>query len=250
MRLKDKVAIVTGAGSGIGAAAAVLFAKEGAKVSVLDINLKGAEEVVNQIKKSGGQALALQVDISKEDQVDKMVADTVKEFGTVDILVNNAGINEFVPFPVLQVEDVNKVMNVNFMGAFLCVKGVLPIMTEKMSGKIINVTSIMSMIGGKGQSAYNASKGALKMLTQGMAVDLASYNINVNAVGPGMTRTGLTKNLFSNEDRVKWFEAKIPLGRLGVPEDMAPAILFLASGESSYITGETIFVDGGMLATR
>ena len=250
MRLKDKVAIVTGAGSGIGAAAAVLFAKEGAKVSVLDINLKGAEEVVNQIKKSGGQALAFKVDISKEDQVDKMVADTVKEFGTVDILVNNAGINEFVPFPVLQVEDVNKVMNVNFMGAFLCVKGVLPIMTEKMSGKIINVTSIMSMIGGKGQSAYNASKGALKMLTQGMAVDLASYNINVNAVGPGMTRTGLTKNLFSNEDRVKWFEAKIPLGRLGVPEDMAPAILFLASGESSYITGETIFVDGGMLATR
>ncbi|MCK4909618.1 MAG: SDR family oxidoreductase [Planctomycetes bacterium] len=250
MRLKDKVAIVTGAGSGIGAAAAVLFAKEGAKVSVLDINLKGAEEVVNQIKKSGGQALAFKVDVSKEDQVDKMVADTVKEFGTIDILVNNAGINEFVPFPVLQVEDVKKVMNVNFMGAFLCVKGVLPIMTEKMSGKIINVTSIMSMIGGKGQSAYNASKGALKMLTQGMAVDLASYNINVNAVGPGMTRTGLTKNLFANEDRVKWFEAKIPLGRLGVPEDMAPAILFLASGESSYITGETIFVDGGMLATR
>lgn len=250
MRLKDKVAIITGAGSGIGAATAILFAQEGAKVAVVDINQKGMDEVVRKIKSTGGQAIALKVNIAKTEEVDKMAESVLKEFGTIDILVNNAGTNEFVPFPVLQEEDVTKIMDINFMGAFRCVKAVLPTMTEKMSGKIINVTSVMSVIAGKGQNAYNASKGALKMLTQGMAYDLASYNINVNAVGPGMTRTGLTKNLFANEDRVKWFEEKIPLGRLAVPEDIAPAILFLASDESSYITGQTIFVDGGMIATR
>jgi 3-oxoacyl-[acyl-carrier protein] reductase len=250
MRLKDKVAIITGAGSGIGAASAILFAQEGAKVAVVDMNLKGAEEVAQEIKAKGGKAIALKANIASTDEVDKMAEIVLKEFGTIDILVNNAGTNEFVPFPVLQEADVAKVMDINFMGSFRCVKAVLPTMTEKMYGKIINITSVMSVIAGKGQNAYNASKGALKMLTQGMAYDLASYNINVNAVGPGMTRTGLTKNLFANPDRVKWFEEKIPLGRLGTPEDIAPAILFLASDESSYITGQTIFVDGGMVATR
>ncbi|MEW6026112.1 MAG: SDR family oxidoreductase [Planctomycetota bacterium] len=252
MRLKDKVAIITGAGSGIGQASAIMFCREGARVCVADYNIKGAEETAKKINEQAGKkvAIAFKVDISKEDQVDEMVKKTVDEFGTVDILVNNAGINEFIPFPLVQPDDVRKIMDVNFTGAFLCVKAVLPIMTEKMSGKIINVTSVMSVIAGKGQAAYNASKGALKMLTQAMAVDLGCYNINVNAVGPGMTRTTLTKQLFSNPDRVKWFEDKIPLGRLGDPEDIAPAILFLASDEAKYITGETIFVDGGMIATR
>ena len=250
MRLKDKVAIITGAGSGIGAATAILFAREGARVTAADANLKGAEETVRKIKSAGGQAIAVKVNIAKTEEVEKMVEETVKSFGTVDILVNNAGTNEFVPLPVLQEEDMAKIMDINLMGAFRCVKAVMPVLTEKLSGKIINVTSVMYVIAGKGQNAYNASKGALKMLTQGMAVDLASYHINVNAVGPGMIRTGLTKNLFANEDRVKWFEEKIPLGRLGLPEDIAPAILFLASDEANYITGETIFVDGGMIATR
>jgi len=252
MRLKDKVAIITGAGSGIGQASAIMFAREGAKVTVADYNIKGAEETAkkinDEIKKK--VAIAFKVDVSKEDQVDNMAKHTVEQFGTVDILVNNAGINEFIPFPLVQPDDIRKIMDVNFNGAFLCVKAVLPIMIEKMYGKIINVTSVMSVIAGKGQAAYNASKGALKMLTQAMAVDLGCYNININAVGPGMTRTTLTKQLFSNPDRVKWFEEKIPLGRLGDPEDIAPAILFLASDEARYITGETIFVDGGMIATR
>lgn len=252
VRLKDKVAIITGAGSGIGQASAIMFAREGAKVAIVDYNIKGAEETAKQINDEikSNVAIALKVDISKEDQVDQMVKTTVEQFGTVDILVNNAGINEFIPFPLVQPDDVRKIMDVNFMGSFLCVKAVLPIMTEKMYGKIVNVTSVMSIIAGKGQAAYNCSKGALKMLTQAMAFDLGCYNITVNAVGPGMTRTTLTKQLFANPDRVKWFEEKIPLGRLGNPEDIAPAVLFLASDESSYITGETIFVDGGMLATR
>lgn len=251
MRLKDKVAIITGAASGIGASTAELFAREGAKVTVADYNFKGAQEVADRINKQHkGQAIAVKVDITKNDEIDKMVEATAKAFGTVDILVNNAGTNEFVPFPVLQEEDVAKIMDVNFMGAFRCIKAVLPFMTEKMYGKIINITSVMSVIAGKGQNAYNASKGALKMLTQGMAYDLGCYGINVNAVGPGMVRTTLTKQLFANPDRVKWFEEKIPLGRLGNPEDIAPAILYLASDESSYITGQTIFVDGGMIATR
>ena len=261
MRLKDKVAIITGAGSGIGQASAIIFAREGAKVCVADYNIKGAEETAQKINEEmsakGGSAsrgkkvaFAFKVDVSKEDQVDNMVKTTVEQFGTVDILVNNAGINEFIPFPLVQPDDVKKIMDVNFMGAFLCIKAVLPIMTEKMYGKVVNVTSIMSVIAGKGQAAYNASKGALKMLTQSMSVDLGCYGINVNAVGPGMTRTTLTKQLFSNQDMVKWFEEKIPLGRLSNPEDIAPAILFLASDEARYITGETIFVDGGMIATR
>lgn len=252
MRLKDKVAIITGAGSGIGQASAIMFAREGAKVTVADYNIKSAEETAKKINTEIGKkvAIAFKVDISKEDQVDNMVKQTVAEFGTVDILVNNAGINEFIPFPLVQPDDIKKIMDVNFMGAFLCIKAVMPLMTEKMYGKVVNVTSVMSVIAGKGQAAYNASKGALKMLTQAMAVDMGCYNINVNAVGPGMTRTTLTKQLFSNPDRVKWFEEKIPMGRLGDPEDIAPAILFLASDEARYITGETIFVDGGMIATR
>lgn len=250
MRLKDKVAIITGGGSGIGKATCILFAKEGAKVCVADINEDNAKAVTEEIKEKRGEATAIKVDVTNEDQVQTMVDTTVKTFGTVDILVNNAGINKFIPFPVLQLYDVDEIMNVNFRGAFICSKAVIPIMTEKMYGRIINVTSIMSVIAGKGQNAYNASKGALKMLTQGMAFDLASYHITVNAVGPGMTKTGLTKWLFSNPERVKWFEEKIPLGRLAEPEDIAPAILFLASDEAKYITGETIFVDGGMVATR
>jgi NAD(P)-dependent dehydrogenase (short-subunit alcohol dehydrogenase family) len=179
-----------------------------------------------------------------------MVQLAVDNFGTVDILVNNAGINPFCPFIILQEDDWQRTIDVNLTGAYRCAKAVMGIMTEKMYGKIVNVTSIMSIIAGKGQTAYNASKGGMKLLTQGMCVDLAEYGINVNAVGPGMVVTGLTNELFKNEQRKKWFEEKIPARRIGQPMDIAPAVLFLASDEASYIHGETIFVDGGMLATR
>ncbi|MEW6522618.1 MAG: SDR family NAD(P)-dependent oxidoreductase [Bacillota bacterium] len=250
MRVKGRVAIVTGGASGIGRGAAVLLAAEGASVAVVDVNLGGCEETVAILERNGHPGIAIGADVTENVQVESMVDAVISRWGTIDILVNCAGCNPFAPFIVLQEEDFDRGIAVNLKSIFLCCKAVLPVMTERMYGKIVNVTSIMSVIAGRGQAAYNAGKGGAKLLTQAMALDLAPYNITVNAVGPGMTYTGMTKELFSDPERVKWFEEKIPLGRIAVPEDIAPAILFLASDESRYITGETIYVDGGMLATR
>lgn len=250
MRLKDKVALVTGAASGIGKATALLFSDEGASVAVCDLNFEGCQEVVEEIKVKGGQAKAFKLDVASMDSVDEVVDGVVDEFNDIDILVNNAGVNPFSPFIVAQEEEFDHVMAVNAKGIFNCCKAVVPLMIEKKYGKIVNVTSIMSIIAGFGQSAYNASKGAAKLLTQGIAVDLAEYGINVNAVAPGMVRTGLTTGMFSDQDRVKWFEERIPLRRIGTPEDIAPSILFLCTEEASFITGTTLVVDGGMITTR
>ena len=179
-RFTDKVAVVTGGGSGIGEAVCKGFAAEGAKVVIADILLERAERVAGEIKESGGIAVANNCDVTKEENVDAMVACAKENYGTVDILVNNAGVNPFCPFIVLQEDDWMKALDVNLTGAYRCARAVTQIMTEKMYGKIVNITSVMSVIAGKGQSAYNASKGGLKLLTQGMCVDLAEYNININ----------------------------------------------------------------------
>jgi len=248
-RLEDKIAIVTGAASGIGRAIAVLFAKEGARQIISDINMVGLEETATMIRAAGGEVKTVKCDVSITDEVDAMADLCISSFGNVDILINNPGYNPYSTFIVAQEDEILRSLDIGCVGAFRCSKAVLPTMTENMYGKIINITSIMSVIAGRGQSSYNASKGALKMLTQGMALDLAPYGINVNAVGPGMVRTGMTKELFSDPDREKWFISKIPLGRLGEPEDIATAVLFLATDESKFMTGQTIFVDGGQIAT-
>ncbi len=250
MRFKDKVAIVTGGGSGIGEAAAKLFAREGASVTVADWNGEGAERVAAEINAEGGKAIAIKVDVSNADQVETLVDQTLDAFGTIHILVNNAGINPVSPFIVATEDELDRVLGVNIKGIFLCSKAVVPIMIDNMYGKIINVTSIMSIIAGFGQSAYNASKGGAKLLTQGMAIDLAEYGINVNAVAPGMVKTGLTRGISADATRRAWFEEKIPMKRMGEPDDIALPILFLASDDARYIHGETLVVDGGMIATR
>jgi len=249
-RFEGKVAIVTGGAFGIGRAAAVRFAQEGAKVTICDINAERLEETRKLIVEAGGECLSMVVDVRSQEQVEACVAATLEKFGTVDILVNNAGTGQFAPFAMMENEEYDRVMDINVRGLFFFSRAVLPTMMDRDYGRIVNVTSIMGEVAGQGQSIYNTSKGAAKMMTQGIAVDCSGYHINVNAVAPGMVLTGLTHNMLSDPDQVQYFLEKIPQRRIGTPEDIAAAILFLSSDDAAYIDGATLHVDGGMMCTR
>ncbi|WP_129631051.1 SDR family NAD(P)-dependent oxidoreductase [Candidatus Oscillochloris fontis] len=250
-RFHQKVAIVTGASSGIGRATAISLAREGARLTICaDRNVQGLEETRQAISELNAECLAIQVDVRSQAAVEACVQQTLDRFGTVDILVNNAGTAQFVPFPMMQNEEYDRVMDINLRGTFFFCRAVIPTMIKNDYGKIVNVTSIMGDIGAVGQSIYNASKGAAKLLTQGIAVDVTGKNINVNAVAPGMVVTNLTERMLAQEQTEKFFLERIPKRRIGAPDDVAPAILFLCSDDASYIHGTTLVVDGGMLCTR
>jgi NAD(P)-dependent dehydrogenase (short-subunit alcohol dehydrogenase family) len=249
-RFEGKVAIVTGAASGIGRAAALQFGREGAKLTICDVNLEGLAETERLVKAAGAECLVSKVNVRLQDEVEACVKATLEKYGTLDILVNNAGTGQFVPFAMMENEEYDRVMDINVRGMFFFSRAVLPTMMDKDYGKIVNITSIMGEVAGQGQSIYNTSKGAAKMMTQGIAVDCSGYHINVNAVAPGMVLTGLTHNMLGDQDQVQYFLEKIPQRRIGEPDDIATAILFLASDAASYIHGETLRVDGGMLCTR
>ena len=252
MRLKEKIAIVTGAGSkrGIGRAIALGFAREGASVVIVDINDAGATETAAEIESLRGHALACRADVTSASDVDSFVGQTIEKFGRVDILVNNAGFCQFVPFLQISEELWDRTMAVNVKGYFLAGQNVARQMIKQgEGGKIINVSSISADVSGEEKVHYCASKAAVKLLTQGMALELARHRINVNALAPGTIDTDIIQ-----QDRITRLvdrereQTSIPWGRMGNGPDLVGAAVFLASDDSEYVTGSTILVDGGALA--
>ncbi len=248
MRLKDKVAIVTGGGSGIGRATARLFAKEGAKVVVADFKSESGQETVLLIRDSAGEACFVQVDVSDSNQVQQMVEATLSAYGGIDILFNGAGVLAFGTALDTDEKIWNRVLSINLTGTFLCCKAVLPHMIKRGGGSIINVSSSTGAHDAKGNTAaYVASKGGVTLLTKAMAIDHARANVRVNAIAPGPTDTPMLRGVLSPRERDE-FAATFPMGRLGRPEELANAALFLASDESSFVTGSIVAVDGGQTA--
>ena len=248
MRLKDKVAIVTGAGRGIGEAIALLFAEEGANVVVNDVNEADANSTAGKIKDRGRQARAVIGSVTVQDIVQKMVNTAVQEFGTLDILVNNAGIIRDARLHKMTEEQWDRVIEVNLKGAFLCTQCAARVMREKRYGKIINLSSAMWK-GNPGQLNYSAAKAGIIGLTKTAAKELGPKGINVNAIAPGLILTAMLKSTPPAilEQMQKNLATTVPLNRLGLPRDVANVALFLASDESSYVTGEVISCDGGLI---
>jgi NAD(P)-dependent dehydrogenase (short-subunit alcohol dehydrogenase family) len=254
LRLKGKVALVTGAGTGIGQATAVLFAEEGADVVAANLELPEAEETAEAVRKTGRRAIAIGADISKPDEIDAMVDRAINEFGGINILVNNAGLPA-VPVPNAfeikgkYIEAWDRVFEVNVRASFLCCQRAGQWMTTHGGGKIINVASQTGIAGVPYVNAYGPSKAAVINMTRSLAVEWAKYRINVNCVAPCWTRTRrLEKAIEKGVVSLEEIQKRCPMGRPAEPEDVAKAILFLASDDASFITGITLPVDGGWLA--
>jgi len=252
-RLKDKVAVITGAASGIGKAAALLFAREGAKLVLADLSKEELQAVADMVAAEGGETVVKQTDVAVEEEVKNLIALALDSFSQVDILCNNAGVAS--TFPAVEDEDAGewrRVFDVNLMGAVFGTKHVAKHMQERGCGSIINTASVAGVRAGAGGNSYSASKAALINFTKTTACDLGGYNVRVNAVCPGLIETGMTKPIFDyaketgKETRLGY---RCELKRYGKPEEVAAAILFLASDEASYITGQVLPVDGGNTAS-
>ena len=244
MHLTGKTAIVTGGSRGIGRAVAIALAEAGASVAIIYAgNTKAAEETKQAIEEKGAQAMVIQCDVSDEKAVADMVKAVKKELGRVDILVNNAGITRDGLLMIMKEEDWQAVLNTNLNGAFHCTKAVSRLMMKQRSGSIINITSVVGETGNAGQANYAAAKAGLIGFTKSVAKELASRNIRCNAVAPGC----IAMTAVLGEDAVDAMVKTIPMGRVAQPEEVAKAVLFLASDDASYITGQTLNVDGGMV---
>jgi 3-oxoacyl-[acyl-carrier protein] reductase len=244
MLLKDKVALITGAGQGIGKDIALRFAKEGADLAIVDINLDAATECAAEIEALGRKSIALKVDVSNSSQVEAMVAKVTEELGGLHILVNNAGITRDKLILRMEDADWDAVMSVNLKGSFNCLKSAVKVMSKARYGRIINIASIVGLMGNAGQANYSASKAGLIGLTKTTAREFASRGVTCNAVAPGFIDTAMTQAM--PEKAQEALTAQIPLKRLGTSEDVSDGVLFLASDLSSYITGHVLSINGGM----
>ena len=252
MRLEHKVAIITGAGSGIGRAAALLFAAEGAKVVVADISNEAGGESVRQVRAQGGDAVWVQTDVCDAGQVERLVEETVARFGKLDVLYNNAGINLHATVTETREADWDRIMDVNVKSVYLTCHFAIPEMIRNGGGSIINTASAAAIVGLKSLCAYTASKAAVLGLTRNLAIDYAARNIRVNALCPGVTATEMTLRIIESEPdpvaaRKRYDQGRL-LGRMADPQEIARAALFLASDESSFMTGAPLVVDGGYTA--
>lgn len=243
-KLEDKVAIVTGAGRGIGRGIVEKLAAEGAKVVVSDVDEGSAREAAEAI---GGGAIGLRADVTSKESVEAMVAEVVDRFGRVDILVNNAGWDKVVPFLRSNESDWEKVIAINLYGTLHCCKAVLPVMVEQEYGKVVNIGSDAARVGSSGEAVYSAAKGGVVAFSKTLAREMARYKINVNSVCPGPADTPLFAEIGEENPKLKEaLQKAIPFRRLALPRDLANAVSFLASDEAEYITGQTLSVSGGL----
>jgi len=245
MRLEGKVALITGGARGIGREIAMTMAKEGADIVIWDVNASDAANTCSEIESLGRKTLSEQVDVTDFEAVEAAVNKILDKYGKLDILVNNAGITKDNLLLRMSQQEWDAVLNVNLKGTFNCTKAVFRAMSKQRSGRIINIASIIGIIGNYGQANYAASKAGIIALTKTSARELAARNVTVNAIAPGFIQTDMTAKL-AQDVRAKMLEA-IPMAKLGTPKDVANACLFLASNEAGYITGQTIVVDGGMV---
>ncbi len=244
-RLENKVAIITGAGSGIGRETALLFAKEGAKVVVADISERGGMETVENIRGAGGEGVFIKLDVSSIEQAKQMVKETHERYGRIDILIINAGIVQDALIIKMTEEQWDRVINVNLKGAFNCIKAVVDVMINQGSGVILNASSIVGVYGNIGQANYASAKAGLIGMTKTLAKELGRKGVRVNAVAPGFIRTPMVGGV--PEKVLEMVKEKTPLRRLGEPRDVAYAYLYLASDEAGFINGAVIPVDGGLV---
>lgn len=251
MRLLDKVALITGAGSGIGKETALLFAKEGAKVVVADINEVGGKETVYEIEQLNGSAIFVKVDVTNEASVNEMVETILESYGTIDVLFNNAGISGVGQLHLISLDTWKKVLDVNVNGVFLVSKAVVPVMMKNEKGSIINMSSCIAEMGLADRASYAATKGAILSLTKSMQVDYAPYNIRVNALMPGTIYTPFVEDYLSREAdpeaAISNIKKRQLSGDLGKPIDVAYAALYLASDESKFMMGTPFMIDGGVV---
>ncbi len=245
MRLENRVAIITGAGSGIGRETALLFAKEGAKVVVADLSERGGMETVEEINGAGGEGVFIRLDVSSIEQAKQMVKETHERYGRIDIMIINAGIVQDALIVKMTEEQWDRVINVNLKGAFNCIKAVVEVMINQGSGVILNASSIVGVYGNIGQANYASAKAGLIGMTKTLAKELGRKGIRINAVAPGFIRTPMVGGV--PEKVLEMVKEKTPLRRLGEPRDIAYAYLFLASDEAGFINGAVIPVDGGLV---
>jgi 2-deoxy-D-gluconate 3-dehydrogenase len=247
--LSGRVAIVTGGSRGLGKHFGLGLARAGADVVIADILATEAAETAKEIEKEGRASLAVRVDVTREEDVQKMAHRVKEHFGKIDILVNNAGINVISPAEDFPEDQWNKVVDVNLKGVFLCAKAVGKIMIGQKCGKIVSMASIHGLVGSVHNAiAYNSTKAAVINLTRSLAVEWGKYSINVNAIAPGIILTELTRNRLENKEYHDLWVGKTPLGRIGRPEDLLGALIYLASDASNWVSGHTVVVDGGYTA--